>query len=272
MTETCTPAFQCPATVRPPVRTYALRALSGVLLLLSLSGCGSILNTWTDNSGNLVAAAPLCEDVTGSAVAPDGTCKPYTRPATTADVKPYLGLVINESENNCGKFVTGLVLAANTTNTSLDLLTTVFTALGTAFTPLGTVHALAAAGSVSSGWKTAIDSDIYAKATIANYAQAIQTSYYTDMKTYMADLDNSDITKIVPEEEVAKIRSIHKECSLASAQNTISATVGSSQSSQSPQAPNGNVAGGAINPTAQANFVNLNGVQTRLTIPGHSLR
>lgn len=272
MTEAYAPTFNRPAIAPRPVRTHALRALSSVLLVLSLSGCGSILNAWTDNSGNLVAAAPLCEDVTGSAITPDGTCKPYTRPATTADVKPYLGLVINEFENNCGKFVTGLVLASNTTNTSLDLLTTVFTALGSAFTPLGTVHALTAAGSVSSGWKTAINSDVYAKATIANYAQAIQTSYYTDMKNYMTDLDNSDITKIVPEEEVAKLRSIHKECSLASAQNTISATVGSSQSGQSPQAPNGNAPGGAINPTAQANFTNLSGVQTKLTIPGHSLR
>jgi hypothetical protein len=139
--------------------------------------------------------------------------------------KTYLGGVVNESEYFCGKFLNGLVLAENTTNVGLDIMTTVFTALGTAFTPLATVHALTAAGSISSGTKTAISSDIYARATIANYAQAIQASYYSDMKIYVDALTAANDDSLVPSIEVSKIRTIHKECSLASAQATISSTL-----------------------------------------------
>jgi len=48
-----------------------------------------------------------------------------------------------------------------------------FSALGTAFTPISTVHALTAGASITSGWKTAVDSDIYAKLTIQNLVLAL---------------------------------------------------------------------------------------------------
>jgi hypothetical protein len=193
------------------------------LCVVVLSGCGTLSSQTFP-----VAAAPLCGETPGYAVGAGGTCRPvavsYTNPLAISS-KDYLGMVVNESEYECGEFLNKLVATETGVNTSLDALTTVFTALGTAFTPLATVHALTAAGSISSGWKTAIDSDVYARATIANYAQAIQATYYSDLKTYLDSLTVADAASLVPSIEVAKIRSIHKECSLASAQAAVSASL-----------------------------------------------
>ena len=141
------------------------------------------------------------------------------------------------SEYFCGKFVNSLVLASIGANTDLDILTTIFSALGTAFTPISTVHAFTAAASISSGWKTAIQSDVYAQASIANYAQAIQSTYYTDIADYMNKLGQfSSDDDIVPSSELTKIRSIHKECSLPSAQAAIHVAL----QAQSPAAASAN--------------------------------
>jgi hypothetical protein len=109
----------------------------------------------------------------------------------------------------------------NTTNTGFDLATTLFSALATAFRPLSTVHGLTAAASVSGGWKTAIDSDIYSKASAANYVQIIQGSYYQDMPAFMASLEaeeKKDRTSVDPLFALGNIRRIHVECSLEAAQ------------------------------------------------------
>ncbi|MGA3398182.1 MAG: hypothetical protein ABSC95_03095 [Acetobacteraceae bacterium] len=201
--------------------------------LLSLGGCGTALQGIESQNEFMVAAPSLCEDTPGYTLAADGkTCQLGTavgaaEPAATTPnfAKEYLGLIINESQYNCGKFLNGLVLAANSSNLGLDALSTVFGALGTAFTPLATVHALSAAGTISSGWRANIDSDIYAKAAIAAYSQAIQSTYYTDLQTYMNQLATENADDIIVSLEIAKIRTIHKECGLASAQAAISATL-----------------------------------------------
>jgi len=238
------------------------------LIAVSLCGC----RAFTEQYSFSVAADPLCEETPGYSVGPGGICNsnppaypvmpPTGNPATPK--KDYLGLVVNESEFACGKFVNGLVLSETGVDTGLDLLTTVFTALGTAFTPLATVHALTAAGSISSGWKTAIDADIYAKASIANYAQAIQGSYYADVKSYLDNLTKSDETALVPSVEVAKIRSIHKECSLASAQATIATTLQPSTPSAPAAAPQPAANAAAPPPPPGA-------VTTQAVVPGHPI-
>jgi len=234
---------------------------------LSMCGCSAL----TGQSPFSVAAEPLCEETPGFALGPGGVCQPVTPSyaVTPGARKNYIGLVVNESEHFCAKFVNGLVLAETGTNTALDALTTVFTALGTAFTPIATVHALTAAGSISSGWKTAIDSDIYAKATIANYAQAIQSTYYSDLQTYLDALSGMQEADIVPSIEVAKIRSIHKECSLASAQAAVAASLKPGASSQGP--PKGTANWAALN-EAPATRAPRSGASTSSVVPGHAVQ
>jgi hypothetical protein len=137
----------------------------------------------------------------------------------------YVGKVILDSEKKCTEFMAQLMASENTSNTLLDMSNTVFSALATAFTPVSTIHALTAGATISSGWKTAINTDVYAKAAIATYAQAMQASYYKDLRTYVSNLPSDPNSKIIASLEVSKIQSIHQECSLASAQMTVSATI-----------------------------------------------
>jgi hypothetical protein len=146
-----------------------------VLSLIACSifslGCGPIWESWEDANSYSVSAKEIDPDLIGqgqSLTFKDGT-------------KAYVGTVLYDSQKKCEKFVNGLVLSETTVNSGLDMTTTVLSALATAFTPLSTVHALTAGATVASGWRTAINSNIYAKLTIANYAQAIEASYYTDL-------------------------------------------------------------------------------------------
>jgi hypothetical protein len=207
------------------------RCISGLLCLsvlaIVLSGCTS---QWEDSHAYMVGAEALFP------AAESSTVKSWRSDDAEQSPKEYLGLVIVDSEAKCDRFLNRLSVAESSGDTGLDMATGVFSALSTAFTPLSTVHALSAASTITSGWKTAIDSDYYAKATIANYAQAIQASYYADMKTYSTALNAATDPLIVPI-ELSTILRIHAECSLESAQNTISSTLqasanpGSSKSS-----------------------------------------
>lgn len=221
-------------------------AFAVLILFLSLAtGCGLIERLETKAAFS-VGAEPLVVDCAASTPAsatsatsatPRHECVNQTWvdfQATTnsalgdslKDKREYLGFVANESEKLCGEFVGKLIVAANGTNTGLDMGTTVFSALGTALTPLTAVHAMTAGSTITSGWKTAIDSDIYAKLTVQNLVQAIQTTYYKDMENYLTDLAGKDSATIVVTSELGHIQVIHSECTLASAEGTITATLG----------------------------------------------
>jgi len=144
---------------------------------------------------------------------------------TPDPTKAYLGFVVQDSMEKCADFVNGLVLTSTSVNTSLDIVNTLLSGLATVFTPIATIHALTAAATIVGGWKGAINSDIYAKASIANYAQAIQASYYTDISKYLTALSAAPAGTLVASSEVPKIQLVHKECSLATAQSTISSTL-----------------------------------------------
>jgi hypothetical protein len=118
-----------------------------------------------------------------------------------------------------------LAAAENSSNAGLDMTTTVFSALATAFVPISTVHALTAGATISSGWKTAIDTNIYAKASIANYAQAIQLTYYKNIKTIIDSLPDDPDAKVNAPRLLAQIQEAHQGCSLAAAQLTVSQTL-----------------------------------------------
>jgi hypothetical protein len=156
----------------------------------------------------------------------------------TASARSSVSKVVYDSETKCAAFLNSLVLTETGTNTSLDMLTTVFSALGTAFTPIATVHSLTAAATISGGWKTAIDSDIFAKATIANYAQAIQATYSAKISDYISNLGSTADPSIDPASEITKIQSIHALCGLGPAQSTISASLTPGPSQPANQAIN----------------------------------
>jgi hypothetical protein len=201
--------------------TRTAHACVTVIVLLHLTGCSLLAKVADSNDTRLVAAAELDQTLVNTALQ-----------ASTADARvSAIGAVVQDSSQKCAKFMNGLVLISNTTNSGFDMATTLFTALATAFHPIGTVHSLAAAGSISSGWKTAIDSDIYAKATAGNYAQAIQASYFQQLSDYVSGFEKIPTGQIVSGFEITKIRAIHFECSLAAAQSAITATIGAAQTS-----------------------------------------
>jgi hypothetical protein len=222
--------------------------------------CGLGLEKWEAQNNFMVAADQLCESRPGFITTSGGKCvsidsrqasstkngtgaskfygpdealvSDFANPEQQPDAfysgiseKEYLGRVVRESEYYCGQFLNGLSLDANSSNVSLDVLTTIMTALGTAFTPLSTVHAFTAAGSITSGTKTAIDSDIYARMTIANYAQAIESTYYTRINAYINKLAIANPGNLVESLEISKIMEIHKNCSLQAAQSTINSAL-----------------------------------------------
>jgi hypothetical protein len=189
-------------------------ALIGVIAT-GLTGCGILTHVVKKQDPILVAASDL----------DSGKIANLLSAKTPDDRLSAIGSVVDDSVSKCITFMNGLVLIENTTNTGFDMATTLFSALATAFTPLSTVHGLTAAATVSSGWKTAIDSDIYAKATVANYSQAIQASYFKQLSDYVSTLEKTPRDQVVAGLELTKIRSIHVECSLAAAQSAIAATI-----------------------------------------------
>lgn len=143
----------------------------------------------------------------------------------TTSLKDALGEVVLQSERRCNRFLSDLVLYETGTNTGADVLATVTSTLAAALTPVGTSHALSAASAIITGSKTAIDTDVYAKASIANFASAIDATYYSDMSKYVGGLAAADPSTLSWPIEVYKITAIHRECALATAQATISKTL-----------------------------------------------
>jgi hypothetical protein len=202
-----------------------LKRATAVAAALALAGCGQPQNALTGGHG--VAAADLDQTLVSNQALSD----------PKADKALAVGLIVKDSATKCGIFVQKLVATETGTDTTLDLLGAVFSALGTAFTPLSTVHAFSAAGSVVSGSKAAIDSDVYAKASVANFIQAIQSTYYADLGTYWSKFSAEDPASINLPWEVTKILSLHAECSLASAQAAISSTLQGGQTPASTTKP-----------------------------------
>jgi len=200
------------------MNAQAMAASLGVALVLG--GCAAPLRQLHDSNAFLVAADNLDMSVLDK--------------CSNNNHRSCVGVLIVQSQDKCADFLNGLVLAENTSNTAFDVATTLFSALATAFTPLSTVHGLAAAATVSNGWKSAINANVYAKAAAANYAQAIQATYYHDVGTYLVALQAMPEEQVVPTIEAAKIQVIHRECSLASAQSTIAKTLQPGEHGESP--------------------------------------
>ena len=225
--------------------------------LLFLCGCAKTVQDWS-LAGFGVSAEPLYSY--------QGTDKP-----PTSGNKGTVWDALMLSQSKCNKFVNGLVATETGTDTSLDLLTTLSSSLATAFTPLATTHALSAAAAVTGGWRTAIDSDVFAKASIANFAQAIQSTYYKDAGDFGTQL-LSETGSIDVGAQIARLQTIHAECSLGSAQATIAATLKAGATSETPQQPGKSDAVASTTSHATGAQPLTPGVSQSFVVPGHAVQ
>jgi hypothetical protein len=217
-----------------------------LLACTSLTGCGSIMEALTQGKADgMVNADPI--DFGAITVYKPQWAPPTNAaqksgdsatPAPSVDSVPpakveYLGAIVRQSETNCLKFVSGLVLGENTINTTGDVSATLFSVLSTAVTPPGTKNVFSAASSIASGSKAAIDADIYDNAAIADFATAILGTYYTHIKDYsdkLSGLTDDQRNALIVNLEMGRILSIHAECGLAPAESSIRAKLGATKS------------------------------------------
>jgi uncharacterized protein YceK len=215
--------------------------LPTLITCISLSGCGTLLQSITGGAGgDSVGAKALTIDQIKLEAATSPSAK-------LKDKLEFLGGVAAQSERNCDGFLKQLVLGENAINTTGDVLGTVASALATAVTPPGTKTALSAAATIATGSKTAIDTDIYDKAAISDFSTAIQNTYYTAYRSYtdaLPKLTDTDAAPLIVNNEIAKIESMNAECALAPAESAIQAKLGTSATQ--PQ----NSPGGAQAPAA----------------------
>jgi hypothetical protein len=205
--------------------TFSARHFAALAMTTLLSACGTSQLAFTGDGGYGVAA---------NNINPDLIRKVTDAPPTGTDGLHAVAALVRDSQDKCADFVKRLVVTETGFNIGLDLASTGLSALSTAFTPLSTVHALGAASSIASGSRTAIDSDVYAKASIANFAQAIQSTYYSDMKKYWTAVSKRSAADALLELPV--IMQIHAECALAPAESSISSTLKVSNTGSKPAA------------------------------------
>jgi hypothetical protein len=203
------------------MRAGTLAKLGAMLLL---GGCGLVPSIAKQNEG-LVSAEPLAVTATQLQAAAASTAK-----------KEFIGQVVYESEQKCTAFLNQLTLARNTINTTGDILSAGLSGVGALVTPLSTAHALSGAATFVTGSKAAINSDIYANASLTNFQRAIQQTYTTQMLDYTTQLPGLPDNLLVSN-EVAKIQSIHALCALAPAEATIEATLSTQPKAPPPPPP-----------------------------------
>lgn len=203
----------------------AIRALVGLSVLVPVAGCAVVPQRYQ------LAPAPLMD------VPPEITVLMQTNPANPSGppiprpvrLSPIerVNLLVQDSQKKCADFVNSLFAETAGSGLILDVLSTGTSAVSSIVTPLATSHALAAASTVLGATKTGITANYLNTLTTAHIAQAIQSTYTTDMTNYinsLAELD-PDNNKINPFQERSKILSYHNECALAAAEGSISSAL-----------------------------------------------
>ena len=189
--------------MKPILGTCAL-----ILALCSLSACQS--------ADKLVSAEPLDRTAIITTLKNSG----ISSPSPKDDVLAYL----SQSQTKCAAFLNNLVVQHTASDTFLDIATIGATATATAITaPLTAIHVATGIGTLTAGAKASIDNDYFAKASVANLAQAIQTTYYTKLDQYYTALQAA--TSVDPSLEYFAIERIHSLCALGPAEGTISAAL-----------------------------------------------
>jgi hypothetical protein len=139
--------------------------------------------------------------------------------------REYLGTLVYQSEQKCTVFLNNLVASVGYVNTIGDITSGILSGVATFTTPIGSSHILSGASTIVTGGKTAITSDFYAKASIANFETALQQSYFKSIGDYASALENVDEAKLIVSIEAGKIQGIHSSCGLAPAEAAIQATI-----------------------------------------------
>jgi hypothetical protein len=184
-----------------------------------LGGCISTATAVSD-AHRFISADPIQTEFVATV---GGETQPVTLSPTvsSAFAKEYLGLVLIDSATKCQAFADRLSTAQHSVDTSFDILSGLLSAQATALTPLSTVHGLTAGAAISTGTKSAMASDVYAKATASLILQQINNTYYADISAYRKELLQRNDATIVPALEVSRILEIHRKCSLDSAIATL---------------------------------------------------
>ena len=134
-------------------------------------------------------------------------------------------LIVQDSQKKCSDFVDSMFAENAGTNTALDSLSTLSSALATVFTPIAVTHSLSAAATLFSGVKSSVSANYLNTMAIGHVAQAIQVTYSSDMQKYIGYLNTADPGKIDVIAERSRIESYHNECSLAAAEGSIDSTL-----------------------------------------------
>jgi hypothetical protein len=203
-----------------------MRAAQGILsvaILIGATGCAAVPQRYQ------LAAAPLMDVPPAYVVQPVPSGMPPGTPATTLPLLPIaqVNLLVQDSQRKCAEFVNSLFAETAGSGLILDVLSTGTSAIASFVTPLSTAHSLAAASTVLGATKTGITANYLNTLSISHIAQAIQSTYTTDMTNYinsLAALDPNN-NKIDVFQERSKILSYHNECALAAAEGSISSAL-----------------------------------------------
>jgi hypothetical protein len=193
--------------------------LVGTVMVLGITGCA----VWPQRY--LLTAQPLIA-APGAPLAPGEPDPWQTFKGSSLDAVHF---IVQDSQTKCATFINSMFAQTAGTGLTLDVLSTSTSALATVFTPLAATHALSAASTIFGGARTAITAEYLNSLTISHITQAIQSTYSSDMQKYIAWLDTQP-APIDPIVERSKILSYHDECSLASAEGSISNTLQSAAS------------------------------------------
>ncbi len=184
-------------------------ALLSLCILISATGCAIIPQRYR------LAAEPLMP-------------VPSPNPPASLSGLQQVSLLVQDSQTKCSSFVDSMFAEAAASGFILDILSTGTSALATVFTPLAAVHSLTASSTIFGAAKTGISANYLNTLSISHISQAIQSTYTTDIRKYIASLDSLDVNQkstIDPYVERSKIISYHNECSLAAAEGSISAAL-----------------------------------------------
>ena len=203
-----------------------MRAALGLLsisILIGVTGCAAVPQRYQ------LAAAPLMDVPPAYVVQPVPPGMPPATPATTLPLLPIaqVNLLVQDSQRKCAEFVNSLFAETAGSGLILDVLSTGTSAIASLVTPLSTAHSLAAASTVLGATKTGITANYLNTLSISHIAQAIQSTYTTDMTNYinsLAALDPNN-SRIDVFQERSKILSYHNECALAAAEGSISSAL-----------------------------------------------
>jgi len=202
---------------------WAITAATILVALIGATGCNLVPQRYQ------LAAEPLMDiPLTATFMQPGapGSAQVAVAMPVSTDPMAQANLLVQDSQLKCAAFVNSLFAETAGAGLALDVLSTGTSAVAGIVTPLSNSHALAAASTVLGATKTGITANYLNTLSLGHITQAILASYTGDMSDYINSLGTvSDPKRVNIYLERSKIQNIHKKCSLAMAESTISNTL-----------------------------------------------